>query len=66
MKKCFSAQSIFARMGDYDFFVLSMVFRLDAEHIENMPNVGRLLYYEKSHITANGDILKRNFYLTFA
>lgn len=25
-------------------FVLSMVLRLDAEHIENKPNVGRLLF----------------------
>lgn len=58
-----SAFSPKAFLHDWEimFFVLSMVFRLDAEHIENMPNVGRLLYYQKSHIAANGDI-KKNFY----
>lgn len=36
-------RSIFARMED-SCFVLSMMCRLDAEHTENMPNVGHLLY----------------------
>lgn len=55
VKKCFSPKA-FLHEWEVMFFVLSMVFRLDAEHIEHMPNVGRLLYYEKNHITANGDI----------
>lgn len=46
-KKCSHAQGIF--LHEWKFllyvFVLSMVLRLDAEHIENKPNVGRRWVY---------------------
>ncbi len=40
-----------------------MMCRLDAEHTENMPYVGHLLYSDynekiRYHISANGDVLK--------
>lgn len=46
-KKCSHAQGIFfARMEVFTLcFVLSMVLRLDAEHIENKTNVGRRRVY---------------------
>ncbi len=55
-------KAFFARMEDF-CFVLSMMCRLDAEHTENMPYVGHLLYSDYSekiryHISANGDVLK--------
>lgn len=42
-KKCFHAHGIFLHEWKFSLyvFVLSMVLRLDAEHIENKPNVGR-------------------------
>lgn len=67
-KKCFHAQGIFfARMEVLSLcFVLSMVLRLDAEHIENTPNVGRRRVYLKEkkrrHISATEDDLEP-FYL---
>ncbi len=39
----YGPKAFFARMED-SCFVLSMMCRLDAEHTENMPNVGHLLY----------------------
>lgn len=46
-KKCFHAQRhFFARVEVFTLcFVLSMVLRLDAEHTENEPNVGRRRVY---------------------
>lgn len=46
----------FARMEVFPLcFVLSMVLRLDAEHIENKPNVGRRRVYLKEK---KGDIFQ--------
>ena len=59
-RSAFHAQSIFfARMEVFPFvFVLSMVLRLDAEHIENKPNVGRLLFQSLLKERKKGDIFQ--------
>lgn len=43
LRKCFTAPKHFCTNGR-SCFVLSMMCLLDAEHTENMPNVGHLLY----------------------